>query len=328
MLKKTLRQSITFLFSVLLLTIAAFSTAQAADEPGEDHPLVKRYTGSVMASYDAKEYDAYTLILGPATIVDRKRVPEKKLDLEGKVTRIQYVGPEGRSSLEVYRNYEAAFRQAGFDTMYSCTLDECGKQFYSVIYPGSRAMSSSGVRGTLSTNIRDLRYLAASKSTETGPVYVSLFVAFHNAVKVPAVLLEIIETKEMDTGLVTVNAEAMAEGIEATGHIALYGIYFDTNSATVKSESKTALQEIVNLLEQKPSLKLLVVGHTDNEGGYDYNMDLSEKRAASVVQALVSDFGIPSNRLKPAGVGYLAPVANNDTEDGKAKNRRVELVKQ
>jgi OOP family OmpA-OmpF porin len=322
-MNKTLRISTGTLFIAFLFS----NIALAAEEPGKDHPLVKRYTGSVMVGYDQKEYDAYTLILGPSTMVDKKRVPEKKKDLEGKVTRIMYVGPDGRSSLEVFRNYEMAFKEAGFETLFSCQTTECGKQFYFVIYDGPRTLQAHG-KGALSTNVRDLRYMAAKKSTPNGPVYVSLFVAFHNAAKWPAVLLEIIETKEMDTGMVTVNADAMAEGIESTGHIALYGIYFDTNSADIKPESKATLQEMSNLLKQKPSLKLLVVGHTDNQGGYDYNMGLSEKRAASVVHALVSDYGIDSSRLKPAGVGYLAPVQSNDTEEGRAKNRRVELVKQ
>jgi outer membrane protein OmpA-like peptidoglycan-associated protein len=80
-------------------------------------------------------------------------------------------------------------------------------------------------------------------------------------------------------------------------------------------------------MKEKPSLNLLVVGHTDNQGGYDLNMDLSQQRAAAVVKALTEQYGVDSGRLKPAGVGYLAPVATNDTEAGRAKNRRVDLVK-
>jgi outer membrane protein OmpA-like peptidoglycan-associated protein len=141
------------------------------------------------------------------------------------------------------------------------------------------------------------------------------------------VLLDVIEAKPMDTKMVTVSAGEMSKGIAATGHVALYGIYFDTDKTDIKPESAPTLKEIAALLKQDPKLLLFVVGHTDNVGGDDYNMDLSRRRATSVVTALTSQHGIDAKRLKPAGVGLLAPVAPNDTEEGRAKNRRVELVK-
>ena len=132
----------------------------------------------------------------------------------------------------------------------------------------------------------------------------------------------------MDSGMVMVDANAMAKEIAATGHVALYGIHFDTNKAELKPESDAALQEIAKLLKQDPNLKLLVVGHTDNVGGYDANLTLSDRRAAAVFQTLTSKHGIPPARLRAVGVGMAAPVAPNETEDGRAKNRRVELVRQ
>jgi OOP family OmpA-OmpF porin len=145
--------------------------------------------------------------------------------------------------------------------------------------------------------------------------------------KMPTTILDIIETKEMDTGMVTANADSIGEGIDKTGHMAIYGIYFDTGSDQIKPESASTLAEITKLLSRKSALKLLVVGHTDNQGGYDMNMDLSSRRAASVVRALVAQ-GVAPGRLRAAGVGYLSPVASNHTEEGRAKNRRVELVEQ
>jgi OmpA-OmpF porin, OOP family len=114
---------------------------------------------------------------------------------------------------------------------------------------------------------------------------------------------------------------------QGCGHIALYGIYFDTDKTDIKPESAPTLTEIAALLKQDARLTLFVVGHTDNVGGDDYNMDLSRRRATSVVTALTSQHGVDPKRLKPAGVGLLAPVAANHTEEGRAKNRRVELVK-
>jgi OOP family OmpA-OmpF porin len=127
---------------------------------------------------------------------------------------------------------------------------------------------------------------------------------------------------------VVVDAAALGSGIESTGHVAVYGIHFDTNKAVVKPESKPALDEVAKLLKQVPALKLKVVGHTDMVGALDANMALSQARAEAVVQALVGQYGIAAARLKGYGVGPLAPVASNDADAGRAKNRRVELVKE
>ena len=130
----------------------------------------------------------------------------------------------------------------------------------------------------------------------------------------------------METNMVTVSASEMATGIANTGSVALYGILFDFNSATVKPESMPTLEEIAKLLKGDPNLRLLVVGHTDNVGTFDFNKDLSQRRAAAVVQTLTSKFTVDAKRLTPFGVSFASPVASNKTDDGRAKNRRVQLV--
>ena len=116
------------------------------------------------------------------------------------------------------------------------------------------------------------------------------------------------------------------KAIDATGRIALYGIHFDTDKTEIKPASKETLAQIAKLLTDQGELELVVVGHTDNQGKLDYNMDLSKRRAEAVKRALVADYGIEAGRLAAWGVGYLAPVASNRAEDGRARNRRVELV--
>lgn len=123
-------------------------------------------------------------------------------------------------------------------------------------------------------------------------------------------------------------SEAFAKEIGEKGKVAIYGIHFDTNKAEVKPESEPALKEVTRLLLQNPELKLYVVGHTDNVGKFEYNMKLSQARAESVVKELTSKFGVASDRVVPYGVGPLSPVASNKTEEGRAKNRRVELIEQ
>ena len=139
--------------------------------------------------------------------------------------------------------------------------------------------------------------------------------------------LDIVEQEAMEQD-VTANAESLARAISSNGHVSVYGIRFDFDKAIVKPESDSILKEISKLLEQDPHLKLFVVGHTDSVGKIDYNMKLSRARAEAVVRVLVTKFGAAEDRLSPHGVGPLAPVATNQTEEGRALNRRVELVQE
>jgi outer membrane protein OmpA-like peptidoglycan-associated protein len=140
-------------------------------------------------------------------------------------------------------------------------------------------------------------------------------------------ILTIVEKEAMAQELVA-NAVAFAESLKTTGHIAVEGIYFDTAKTELKPESAQAIAEVAKLLKGDPSLKLYVVGHTDNAGALEGNMKLSQGRAQSVVQSLVKTHGIEATHLKAYGSGPYVPVASNDTEEGRAKNRRVELVRQ
>jgi OmpA-OmpF porin, OOP family len=142
-----------------------------------------------------------------------------------------------------------------------------------------------------------------------------------------AIWLRIVEKKAMEQVIVA-DAAAFSSDIRTMGHAAVYGILFDTGKATIKPESAQAIGEIAKLLKADPALKIHVVGHTDNVGGVDSNIRLSQERAEAVLQALVRDQGVAASRLKSYGCGQFAPVASNDTEEGRAKNRRVELVKQ
>ncbi len=139
--------------------------------------------------------------------------------------------------------------------------------------------------------------------------------------------LSIVEREVMKQEIVA-NAEAMGNDINATGHVSIYGIYFDTGKSEIKPESDAAIAEIAKLLTSNAGLKLYVVGHTDNVGSFDSNMKLSKDRADAVAKALSAKHAIAAERFKPYGVASLSPVTSNDTEDGRAKNRRVELVKQ
>jgi outer membrane protein OmpA-like peptidoglycan-associated protein len=135
----------------------------------------------------------------------------------------------------------------------------------------------------------------------------------------------IVTVKEMAQE-VTADASSIADELNKSGHIALYGIHFDTGKATILPDSESALNEIVKMLQQNPDVKLSVEGHTDNVGAAASNQALSEKRAQTVV-AWLTGHGVAAARLKSKGWGQTKPVADNSTEEGRGKNRRVELVK-
>jgi len=138
--------------------------------------------------------------------------------------------------------------------------------------------------------------------------------------------LRIVERQGMKQDVVA-SAETFKNGLTESGHVEVPGIYFDTAKADVKPESEPALQEVAKLLQLDPTLKVWVVGHTDSTGSEESNVTLSGARAAAVAKMLTTKMGVDPKRLSPHGAGPYAPVSQNDTEEGRAKNRRVELVK-
>jgi outer membrane protein OmpA-like peptidoglycan-associated protein len=325
--------------------------AQLTDVQGSKDPSgIKRYEGSIIIGYDFRKFDGVDVLLGPVKegpSGERTKLTASKSErVEGQAVRILYVAPEGRSPLEILRNYEQDLKKNGFETVFQCAREKCGAkegwlgEYY--LYPLKRHLSQTparGGRGAPQGQIseyalafpRDDHYLVAKRANPLA--YASVYVATNNFNQFkeifghPIVLLDLVETAPMESRMVTVDAGMMAKDIATTGHVALYGIYFDTDKSDIKPESAPTLAEIAKFLNADPKVSLYVVGHTDNVGTYDYNMALSDRRAAAVVKELTGKYGIAAARLKPAGTGPLAPVAPNDSEDGRAKNRRVELVK-
>ena len=307
-----------FLFCFpILLVLPQNLRAQVKDIPNsQDHPAVSRFAGSVIKFYDQKNFDAYALRLGP--IERGKETAAKKQQLEGVVTRIIYQSPKTNSVLEVFRNFEQALVQGGFEQLYKCELDACGNGFSGSYPPGSMGH----VRGFTDQQ----RYLAMQRSDDNGTQYVAVFfVMTHDG---PVTRLDVVEMKPMKTGQVTVSAAQLKSDFEKTGKAVIQQVYFESGKAVLKPESKPALDEVAKFLKEKSDLNMYVVGHTDNDGGFDFNQQLSQQRAQAVVDELTQKHGIASNRLIAKGVSYLCPVADNGTDAGKAKNRRVELVRQ
>jgi OmpA-OmpF porin, OOP family len=119
--------------------------------------------------------------------------------------------------------------------------------------------------------------------------------------------------------------EDLKRSIALNGSAAIYGIHFDTASAKLRPDSLASLETVLQLIKTSPGTRWTISGHTDNQGGADYNLGLSEARAKSVVTWLIQH-GIESNRLVAKGYGLTRPVADNGTDSGRALNRRVEVT--
>jgi len=304
--------------TVAILAVVLVTSVATAQDPA-DNPMIPRFPGSTWVplfnpATATKQFDEYVLITG----MSKKAKFPTTQRLEGKVSRLQYRNPPNRSTLEIYRSYQQALAKAGFQTLFACSGAECG----------DTAMNDPAPEvGYWCVNIsiqcpEPMRYVAARLSRPAGDVYAAVKVLNNDT------FLGVVEVKPMEVGLVKVSAEAMRTDITAEGHTPIYGVYFDTGKAEIKPESDSTLGEIARLLRANPTMKLHVVGHTDNVGTVAANTVLSKQRADAVVAALVSKYQIAAGRLDSAGVGSLAPVATNRTEEGKAKNRRVELVEQ
>ena len=123
---------------------------------------------------------------------------------------------------------------------------------------------------------------------------------------------------------VVAEAATLDDAIQQSGHVAVYGIHFNTGKADILPDSESTLSEIVKLMQQDAALKLCIEGHTHNQGSASANQALSEKRAQSVV-AWLTGHGVPAARLSAKGFGQTKPVAANSTDVGRAKNRRIEF---
>lgn len=334
-----IKAKLTIIFAALMATLV-FGTecSWAADIKGShDHPLIGRFAGSVIIGYSYKKFDEYLLPEGKVVRrKDGREVYEKSRTIEGKVTRILYVAPKTASVVEVFRNYMRALKKKGFKVLYTCKSTPeyaCGAAMTG--QPNFQPMLAPQAYDFPDQEVGKSRYASLKKSDPKGDVYVSLLVYNYifslnpDRYQHPMVQLDVIEAEPLDDSQIKVlGAKELSSAIAEEGHVALHGIYFDTDSAVLKPESRPALEEIAKLMRQEHDLKLFVVGHTDNTGTFAHNMELSRKRAESVMRALIDDYGVAADRLSAYGVGPLAPVASNATEEGRAMNRRVELVRQ
>ena len=323
------------------LSLLMAGGAAAQDLAGaKDHSALKRFAGSSIVGYDARNFDAIEFQTSTFKEFDldagARRYAKPPLVLEGKLTRLWYEAPGNTRSLELYRNYVNELAAQGFKPLYDSTQDAAAVKWTNFL----ASFSSAGKDFIKNNRSEYVMYAAQANTIRTGT-----FQKDNTTVRLVAVdwnksdddykarqgayvAVDILETKAMQQSMVVVSASEISQSIAASGKVAIYGIFFDTGKADIQPESKASLDQIAAFLKAEPSVKLHVVGHTDSVGGFDSNMALSKRRADAVAAVLSKNYGVAPARMVGNGVASLAPVASNSSEEGRAKNRRVELVLQ
>lgn len=343
-----LRFAMAFAVTLVSMLAAAGTLPPTQDVKGlTDPPNLKRYTGSVLLYRNDVAYDEVKFPTSTPVDADNQPSAPRNLARAGQRTTLQYLTPAGRSPLEVLRNYQQDLKAAGFDTAWECAGDACGVNSVNMFNYGlGKLLMPSNYANQVGDNtpaacatgafVKDVRYAVLDNKT-TGasialmtwiPGDVSVYCEEADFKKRTSIWLIRVEPKAREQSMLALSSSEMGKSLDATGKVAIYGILFDTNKADIQGASKPSLDQIGALMKEKPNLKLHVVGHTDNVGGFDANLALSRRRADAVVGALARDYGVAPARLTGNGVANLAPVQSNADEAGRAKNRRVELVLQ
>lgn len=325
-----MRSALIGMLAAVLMVLDASppAFAQAGDVPGaSDHPAVGRYEGARISFYETQAYEELRLPFKALEGGEQNDLSAWQVDLAGELTSIRYEGPGNRSILEVLRNYEAALEANGFTIRFFCrNAQDCSPaRAISTFWDAARGQI--GMPTTWDTTV----YLLAERDDPEGRLTVGMLgvetAARGDLPLTPHVAVTIVRGQPMETGRIgVVEASEMEQALARDGRIAIYGITFDFDSAAIRPASEPQIAQLATLLANNPQLSVLIVGHTDGQGAFDYNLALSQRRAQSVVDALAGQHGIAPDRMVPAGAGMVAPVATNRTEEGRAQNRRVEIV--
>ena len=282
-----MRLMISALAAAMLVVVALPCAAQEKDIPGSKDPrLLTRMPGFYISGYKDVQFDAHEFLVQTPKAVGKQHAEGHQTYWRYDITSAAAATPP--SKLQIARNYQNAVERLGGKKMYDAG-------------PG---------------NDYDSTFLISKNGTDT---WIEL-----NPIGTMYTLL-IVEVQKMQQDVVA-NADALKGGLADSGHVEVPGIFFDTAKSDIKPESGPAIDEIAKLLTNNPALKVGIVGHTDMVGDATSNMRLSQARAQSVITDLVSRHGIAAARLVAFGAGPWAPVASNKTDDGRARNRRVELV--
>lgn len=341
--------SIVVFTSFALWAFISSSLVAGDIEGSSDHPLVPRVSGSEILSHTYRQLEEVAI---PTGVAVRVRDPENERrwiwtypeveKVEGEHWSIVYGMPEDASTLHIHRSYTKALQDAGFEILYSASGKELDGGNGYAFFSGNDTLRHQSLSTTHQRSPReaDFRYLAAAiNHPEHGRVLVAVStlnakrrsgreVVGNFGGKPTIISVEVAQSGELEIQMEhrVLEPDALEQGLIADGRIAVHNILFAFDSDEILPASTESINHIAQLMKDRPELKLLVVGHTDSIGDFDYNLKLSFSRSEAVVKYLVSKHGIADKRLRSAGAGMMSPATSNRTESGRELNRRVELV--
>ena len=232
------------------------------------------------------------------------------------------------TTLQILRPLREQLRNDRYRVIFECQTEACGGFDFRF---GTKTLPPPQMQ----INIGDFRFLSARRIGAEGPEYITLFVSrtaqagfvqvtYIGQLSGDAVISNITAPALRSPG--TPEAAGMRERLETYGHAVLADLSFDTGSSQLTPGPYSALQDLADYLRDFPDTTVALVGHTDTSGSLEGNITLSKRRAASVLERLVSEYGVRRSQLAAEGMGYLSPIATNQTEEGRTTNRRVEVI--
>lgn len=323
---------------LLLLAEPALAGDPTQDAAGsKDLPGIARFPDTFILGYRQRDQDRAELPAGPWNAAPGKAGWSRSIALEGRRTRILYLAPPKAGAAEIARHYGETLESLGYQTLFHCAgVKECGTDaaaFYANKTDGEPLTDSHLLQSVYSPgSVKDPQIQVGRLRTPEGESHLFVFTAFQDnyadseAGNRVAIFVEEVLSRPKEEPLTKVDAARIAQQIADSGHAVLDGIRFQPGEASPRPESKPQIEELARMLGEQPDLSVCIVGHTDNRAGLEPGMDLSRRRADAVVQSLIRDYGVLGERLTAMGVGSLAPVASNATDEGRARNDRIELV--
>lgn len=315
---------------LLAFFVTGFVLSQDIDN-SEDHELLTRYPGSKIIYYFQKDYNELKFAIQPAK---PEKEPQKWLEVSGHQTSIVYEIPLGKSTVEVMKNYQDAFKANDAEILFECKGGDCdgttawyNAKFFEKVYGKDNRQSNGEISHyfDFGTYHVSQRYMVGKITTSDKIYYVEIGMTPTYDGKPVKVCVEVIEQETLESGLIAINADVIKDTLEKEGKLILDGILFDTGKTDLKPSSFEVIEMVAQYLNTNPKAQVYIVGHTDDIGNFGDNTLLSEGRALRVAQAL-QNFGDFQERVTPLGVGPACPVVTNETEEGRMKNRRVEIV--
>ena len=319
-----------FIIGALIISSSTFAQRTTDIDGSKDYPTISRFEEAIIEFYKETKWGSYKLPVSDKGTIDWSN----PMALAGKVTRIQYTVSKDNNSEFVLHNYKAGFTKSGYEILIAIANEELGvsdrphtwndKYYVSGGYYDGLNNGKFGIGINFPTWKENHSFIVARGHENGKDIYAIIYIVVDE--NYTLITQDVIEVEVVETGLVSV--DNISKDITMNGHIAIYGIYFETGQSVIKAESAKALKTIADYVNVNNNKKFYIVGHTDNTGEFSANMILSENRAKSVITELTTKYNVKAEQLEAYGVSSLAPVASNMSDEGKAKNRRVEIVEQ